>query len=48
MNAVDTKAAGAASAPAAAEQSEAGSGRAKRLDAAAIAAKFTELKSSPQ
>ena len=48
MNDVDTNVGGTAGAPAAAKQNEAGSGRAKRLDTAAIAAKFTELKSSPK
>ncbi len=48
MNAIDTKVTGAAIAPGAVEHSESGSHREKRLDAAAIAAKFAELKSSPK
>ena len=48
MNAPETKTAEDAAQPAGAKHGESGSGRPARLDAAAIAAKFTELKSSAQ
>ena len=48
MKLVDAKGGVAGATPASADRADSGSGKPPRLDAAAIAAKFTELKSSPK